>query len=130
MVGPPSREQSAGRVRLSTRPVQERLAPAPPEAWPALVRLAQIAGRPLERFLHIEASSGILLLVVATVALTLANSPWRESYYSLWHTPIGILAASGGAAVISLTLGRLLLSPVEVPGIARTADEAECSTEL
>lgn len=75
---------------MSTQPVQERLRSAPPEAWPALVRFAKMAGRPLERFLHIEAASGILLVLVAAVSLAWANSAWRESYYSLWHTPIGI----------------------------------------
>jgi NhaA family Na+:H+ antiporter len=55
-----------------------------------LLRLARLAGRPLERFLHIEAASGILLVLVAAVALAWANSPWRDSYYSLWHTPLGL----------------------------------------
>jgi NhaA family Na+:H+ antiporter len=54
------------------------------------LRLAKLAGRPLERFLRIEAASGILLVLVAAVALAWANSPWRESYYSLWHTPLGL----------------------------------------
>jgi NhaA family Na+:H+ antiporter len=75
---------------LTTRPAQEPITSAPPEAWPALVRLARVAGRPLERFLHIEAASGILLVLVAAVALVWANSAWSDSYYSLWHTPIGV----------------------------------------
>jgi NhaA family Na+:H+ antiporter len=54
------------------------------------LRLAKLAGRPLERFLHIEAASGIVLVLVAAVSLAWANSAWRESYYSLWHTPIGV----------------------------------------
>jgi NhaA family Na+:H+ antiporter len=44
---------------------------------------------PVERFLAIEAASGILLLIAATVALAWANSPWRTSYSDLWHIPIG-----------------------------------------
>jgi Na+:H+ antiporter, NhaA family len=63
---------------------------APPEAWEPLLRLARIASRPLERFLKIQAASGILLLVMAAVALAWANSPFRESYTALWHTPIGL----------------------------------------
>ncbi|MDQ3262947.1 MAG: Na+/H+ antiporter NhaA [Myxococcota bacterium] len=66
----------------------------PPEAWEPLLRLARLAGRPLERFLRIEAASGILLLVAAAVALTWANSPWAESYTSLWQTPLGIRLGS------------------------------------
>jgi NhaA family Na+:H+ antiporter len=54
------------------------------------VRLAKLAGRPLERFLHVEAASGILLVVVAALSLVWANSPWRESYHDLWQTPIGV----------------------------------------
>jgi len=63
---------------------------SPPEAWEPLLRFARFAGRPLERFLQIEAASGILLLAAAAVALVWANSPWAESYVELWHTPLGI----------------------------------------
>lgn len=44
--------------------------------------------QPLERFLHIESSSGIVLLVATAAALIWANSPWVASYDALWHTPI------------------------------------------
>jgi NhaA family Na+:H+ antiporter len=44
----------------------------------------------MERFLHIEAASGILLLVAAALALAWANSPWREAYVHLWHVPVGV----------------------------------------
>lgn len=63
---------------------------SPPEAWEPLLRFARLATRPLERFLHIEAASGILLLVAAAIALGLANSPWAESYAHFWHTEIDI----------------------------------------
>lgn len=62
----------------------------PPEAWAPLFRLARLAGRPLERFLQIEAASGILLLLTAVAALLWANSPWASSYAALWHAPVGI----------------------------------------
>jgi NhaA family Na+:H+ antiporter len=45
---------------------------------------------PVERFLAIEASSGILLMVAAALAIVWANSPWKEIYSNLWHIPIGI----------------------------------------
>lgn len=54
------------------------------------MRIARQAGRPLERFLRIEAASGILLLVAAAVAMVWANSPWAGSYEALWNTPMGI----------------------------------------
>jgi NhaA family Na+:H+ antiporter len=48
------------------------------------------AGRPLERFLRIEAASGLLLLLSAAVALVWANSAWSAGYTGLWATPLGI----------------------------------------
>jgi NhaA family Na+:H+ antiporter len=42
---------------------------------------------------------------------------------------LGVLAASGAAAVLGLVLERLLLAPVTAAGAALTADEAEDSTE-
>lgn len=60
----------------------------PPGASPALRKAALRVVRPLERFLHIEASSGLLLLAATAVALFWANSPWFRSYEHLWHTPI------------------------------------------
>lgn len=66
------------------------IASSPPEAWDPLVRLARFAGRPLERFLHTEATSGVLLLVAAAFALSIANSPWSDAFTRFWHTPIGV----------------------------------------
>ncbi len=63
---------------------------APPEAWTPLLRFARLAARPLERFLRIEAASGILLLLSAAIALALANSPWAEAYQHFWHTQVGL----------------------------------------
>ncbi|MGE5786272.1 MAG: Na+/H+ antiporter NhaA [Myxococcales bacterium] len=61
----------------------------PPGAWRPLTRLAKLARRPLERFLRVEASSGLLLLGVAAFALVWANSPWAASYFRFWHTQLG-----------------------------------------
>jgi NhaA family Na+:H+ antiporter len=44
----------------------------------------------LERFLHIEAASGIALLVATAVALIWANSPAADSYSHLWHTTVSV----------------------------------------
>lgn len=71
-------------------PAPAHLSSTPPEAWEPLLRFAWLAGRPLERFLRIEAASGILLLVAATIALAWANSALAESYVQIWHTPVGI----------------------------------------
>jgi Na+:H+ antiporter, NhaA family len=44
----------------------------------------------LDRFLHVEAVSGIVLLVAAAAALLWANSPQAASYDHLWHLPLTI----------------------------------------
>jgi NhaA family Na+:H+ antiporter len=62
----------------------------PPGSWWPVRRFAQRALAPVERFLAIEAASGILLLAAAAIALIWANSPWRESYAALWHLPFGV----------------------------------------
>lgn len=63
---------------------------APPGASPTAVRLLGRVARPVERFLHVQAASGIVLLVMAAVALVWSNSPWAASYEHLWHTSVGI----------------------------------------
>jgi Na+:H+ antiporter, NhaA family len=62
----------------------------PPGTWWPARRLARRAMAPVERFLAIEAASGILLLAAAAIALVWANSPWQESYRALWHAPFGV----------------------------------------
>lgn len=52
--------------------------------------LARRLGRPVQRFMHIEASGGIVLLVAAAAALVWANSPWSASYHDLWGTSLSI----------------------------------------
>ncbi len=49
--------------------------------------LARVA-RPLARFLHVEAAGGILLVAATVVALVWANSPWHDSYESLWSATV------------------------------------------
>lgn len=61
---------------MSDRPVRDLVAPAR--------RLLQ----PLERFIRIEASSGIVLITAAIAALLWANSPWAHSYHEFWHAPV------------------------------------------
>ncbi|MET0146207.1 MAG: Na+/H+ antiporter NhaA [Ilumatobacteraceae bacterium] len=69
--------------------------PAPPvrSAVPTFLhsdrRLAR-ATQPLVRFLHIEASGGILLATATIAALVWANSPWNASYTSFWSTTISV----------------------------------------
>jgi Na+:H+ antiporter, NhaA family len=76
-------------VENGRRPPGDPLHPPPPHSWPTVRAAAQRLVSPVERFLSVEAASGILLLVAAAVAMVWANSPWRPAYEALWHTPIG-----------------------------------------
>lgn len=42
------------------------------------------------KFLHLESSSGILLLLSLVVALLWANSPWSSAYFHILEWPLGI----------------------------------------
>ena len=57
--------------------------------------------RPLQDFLHEEASAGMLLVVAAVVALIWANSPLSDAYFDLWNTEAVIEI---GSFSIDLTL--------------------------
>jgi NhaA family Na+:H+ antiporter len=47
----------------------------------------RLAG-PFERFLHIEAAGGVVLLAATIASLSLANSPWSDAFLDLWKTPV------------------------------------------
>jgi len=53
-------------------------------------QLAERAIATLEKFLHVEAVSGVVLLVAAAAALVWANSPIAQSYHAVWHAPLSI----------------------------------------
>jgi NhaA family Na+:H+ antiporter len=55
---------------------------------PRAQAIAERAFSTLERFLHIEAFSGIVLLLAAASALAWANSPLAHGYHALWHMPL------------------------------------------
>ncbi|HLD94181.1 MAG TPA: Na+/H+ antiporter NhaA [Anaerolineales bacterium] len=44
----------------------------------------------LQEFIREEGGGGILLLLATVVALAWANSPWAESYETLWSTPFTV----------------------------------------
>ena len=60
-------QQRSDKVRLAT-----------PSLW-----------RPFQSFFQLEASSGILLIAAAAVALVWANSPWSPGYFSARTFPFG-----------------------------------------
>jgi NhaA family Na+:H+ antiporter len=58
--------------------------------------------RPFVKFLEVESSGGIVLVVCAAIALLLANSPWSAPFLGFWKTPVGI---SFGGWQLTDTLG-------------------------
>lgn len=78
MVGPP---------RRLLVPVNQKKSPY---RIPRSQILAERAFATLERFLHIEAVSGVVLLIAAAMALVWANSSYADSYHTLWHLPLSI----------------------------------------
>lgn len=44
----------------------------------------------IERFIHVEAVSGGVLIVAAILALLWANSSYQDTYDALWHTELGL----------------------------------------
>jgi NhaA family Na+:H+ antiporter len=49
---------------------------------------------PIERFMHVEAAAGGVLLASTVIALVLANSPISAAYLHLWETEIGFHVGS------------------------------------
>jgi Na+:H+ antiporter, NhaA family len=65
--------------------------PIPPRTYGALqVRLREsLVTRavvlPIQRFIHIQGISSIVLLAAAVFAMIWANSPWHDSYHHVWE---------------------------------------------
>src|SRR5208337_5258140 len=65
--------------------------PIPPRTYGALqVRLREsLVTRalvlPIQRFIHIQGISSIVLLAAAVIAMIWANSPWHDSYHHVWE---------------------------------------------
>ena len=50
--------------------------------------LARVIGRPMLRFLSVEAAGGIVLVAATIIALIWANSPWSAGYGGFWHSEV------------------------------------------
>jgi NhaA family Na+:H+ antiporter len=62
--------------------------PASRGPLPPAQAVAEKVFNALERFLHVEAVSGVVLLIAAATALLWANSGAGESYQHFWHAPV------------------------------------------
>lgn len=45
----------------------------------------------VKKMIHQESFGGIFLFICAVLAMMVANSPWKEAYFSLWHQKFGFL---------------------------------------
>jgi Na+:H+ antiporter, NhaA family len=54
----------------------------------------QLLVSPLVRFLHVQAASGIVLVLATITALVLANSPAGARYQAFWDTPVVLTIGS------------------------------------
>jgi len=70
--------------------------------------LASRVGRPVRRFLDVETAGGIVLLLATAAALIWANSPWSDSYHSLWNAEfefrLGLIHLGGAEHPLDLEL--------------------------
>lgn len=66
------------------------MTPVSRQTLPRAQRIADRAFSAISHFLHIEAVSGIVLLLAAAIALIWANSPAAASYHALWHAQLSI----------------------------------------
>ncbi len=66
---------------MPMQPARQRIVPRPP---------IDVVTAPFKRFVRMEASGGILLLICTAVALVWANSPWADGYHQLWERPWAI----------------------------------------
>jgi NhaA family Na+:H+ antiporter len=72
---------------------------------------------------------GVVAGIGFTMALFISQLAFAGNAKLLAAAKLGVLGASGAAAVLGLVLGRILLAPCEDTGVAQTADDAERSTE-
>ncbi len=69
-----------------------------PSPYPTFISsdraLARTVVRPIQHFIHLEVSGGIILLIATAAALIWVNSPFGESYHHLWETEIELAIGS------------------------------------
>jgi NhaA family Na+:H+ antiporter len=62
----------------------------PPGAWAPIHATARRLASPIQRFLAIEAASGVVLIAATAIALVAANSPLADAFHAFWHTHISL----------------------------------------
>ena len=64
---------------------------------------------PVKRFLHIQATSGVVLMLCTLIALLIANSSWDQAFEKFWHTHVSF---EFGKLKIQGDLGHLIVNDV------------------
>jgi len=64
---------------------------------------------PVKRFMHIEATSGVVLMLCTLIALIIANSSWSHAFEKFWHTHV---AFEFGRLKIDGQLGHLIVNDI------------------
>jgi NhaA family Na+:H+ antiporter len=59
-------------------------------------KVVEAIGSPVQNFIRIEASSGIVLIAAAALAFAWANSPWADSYHAMQHAPVTVGVGAWG----------------------------------
>src|SRR3989440_8775861 len=73
--------------------------PARPAAFTGRTAWARNLAAPVRDFLATETGSAVVLLAAAIAALAWANSPWSDSYESLWTTKLSIRLGGTGISL-------------------------------
>lgn len=66
----------------------------PPEASAVAHKWARRVAAPIETFLHVEASSGVVLLLSAAIAMAIANSSLADAFHHVLEMPVGLRLGS------------------------------------
>src|SRR2546421_2728611 len=70
--------------------------PTQPASFTGRTAWARNLAAPVREFLKTETGSAVVLLGGTIAALVWANSPWSDSYESLWTTKLSIRIGTGG----------------------------------
>ena len=88
-----------GRAEPTTTDGQNRRASAAISRPTGRTAWARNLAAPVRDFLNTETGSAVVLLGAAVAAVVWANSPWPDSYESLWTTKLSIQIGSEGISM-------------------------------
>ena len=72
---------------------------APAASFSGRTAWARNVAAPIRDFLSTESGSAIVLLAATVAAMVWANSPWADSYESVWETKLSIELGGDGISL-------------------------------